>query len=313
MGKAPFAALRPRLPMVPDLAVVIVTHNSAHVLADLLGSLPGALGEFTADVIVVDNASTDGTADLAEELGGCRVVRSANVGYSGGINRGVREAIAAEAILVLNPDVILHEKSVPPLLTALQEPNVGIVVPQLRSPRGNLDLSLRREPNLPRALGLTSTRLAVFSECVTKWSEYGRPHAVDWATGAVLAMSAKCYNALGGWDETFFLYSEETDLSLRARDAGWLTWYEPQSVAVHIGGGSGRTAVTHTMQIVNRVRLYRRRHRSLAAWFYFWLAVASELSQATCGSARSRYAVAALLRPSRRPPALGCCTRLMPM
>jgi N-acetylglucosaminyl-diphospho-decaprenol L-rhamnosyltransferase len=299
--------------VLPDLAVVIVTHNSAHVVGDLLGSLPAALGGLTADVVVVDNASADGTAELLAARGDCRVVHSANTGYAGGINRGVREAMAAETILVLNPDVILGEKSVPPLLAALQEPNVGIAVPQLRSVQGTLELSLRREPNLPRALGLSSTRLAVFSECVTKRSDYGRPHAVDWATGAVLAMSRKCYDALGGWDENFFLYSEETDLSLRARDAGWLTWYEPQSVAVHIGGGSGRTTTTHAMQIVNRVRLYRHRHRSLAAWCYFSLAVASELSRAARGSARSRHAVAALLRPSRRPRELGCCARLMPM
>jgi N-acetylglucosaminyl-diphospho-decaprenol L-rhamnosyltransferase len=298
--------------MVPDLAVVIVTHNSAHVVGDLLGSLPAALGALTADVIVVDNASTDGTAELVAARPDCRVVRSANVGYAGGINRGVREAMAAEAILVLNPDVTLRERSLPPLLAALRQPDIGIAVPQLRSPRGTLELSLRREPSMPRALGLTSTRLAVFSEHVTKRSDYRRPHAVDWATGAVLAMSRKCYDALGGWDATFFLYSEETDLSLRARDAGWLTWYEPQAVAVHIGGGSGRTATTHAMQIVNRVRLYRRRHRSLAAWCYFWLAVASELSSVARGSARSRHAVAALLRPSRRPPELGCGGRLMP-
>jgi len=299
--------------VLPDLALVIVTHNSAHVVDDLLDSLPAALGGLTADVIVVDNASADGTAELLAGRCDCRVVHSANTGYAAGINRGVREAMVAEAILVLNPDVILRENSVPPLLAALQEPNVGIAVPQLRSPRGTLEFSLRREPNLPRALGLASTRLAVFSECVTKRSDYGRPHAVDWATGAVLAMSRKCYTALDGWDETFFLYSEETDLSLRARDVGWLTWYVPESVAVHIGGGSGRTAITHAMQIVNRVRLYRHRHCSLAAWCYFSLSVISELSRAARGSERSRRAVAALLRPSQRPTELGCSARLMPM
>lgn len=239
-------------------------------------------------------------------------MRSANVGYAGGINRGVREAMSAEAILVLNPDVRLLEGSVPLMLEALGEPNVGIVAPQVRSSQGTLELSLRREPTLPRALGLTSTRLAVFSEYVTKRSEYRRPHAVDWALGAVLVMSRKCYDALGGWDETFFLYSEETDLALRARDAGWLTRYEPRAVAVHIGGQSGRSEATHAMQIVNRVRLYRRRHRALASWCYFWLAVASELSHVARGHRPSRSAVTALLRPSRRPRELGCGEQRMP-
>ena len=140
--------------MLPALAVVVVTHNSAHVVGDLLDSLPAALDGLTADVIVVDSGSTDGTAELLAARGGCRVVRSANVGYAAGINRGVREPRPAAAILVLNPDVRLHAGSVPPLLTALQDPNVGIVAPQVRSPQGTLELSLRREPTLLRALGL---------------------------------------------------------------------------------------------------------------------------------------------------------------
>jgi GT2 family glycosyltransferase len=298
--------------MLPDLAVIVVTHNSAHVVGDLLSSLPGALGGLTADVIIVDNDSADGTVDYAEAQGICRVVRSANVGYAAGINRGVREAMAAEAILVLNPDVRLLAGSIPPLLSALQEPDVGIVAPKVLSPEGTLTLSLRREPTLPRAMGLTSTRLAIFSEYVTRRSDYARPHPVDWAMGAILAMSRKCYDALGGWDETFFLYSEETELALRARDAGWLTWYEPRAAAVHIGGQSGRSEATHAMQIVNRVRLYRRRHHALTSWCYFGLAVASELSHVARGSRSSRFAVAALLSPSRRPPELGCGQQRMP-
>jgi N-acetylglucosaminyl-diphospho-decaprenol L-rhamnosyltransferase len=298
--------------MLPDLAVVIVTHNSIHVVGDLLDSLPAALDGLTADVIVVDNGSTDGTADFLAALGGCRVVRSANVGYAGGINRGVREAIRAEAILVLNPDVRLRPRSVPPLLSALREPNMGIVAPQVRSSEGRLEFSLRREPTLLRAMGLTRTRLAVFSEYLAKPSDYSCPRTVDWALGAVLLMSRTCYEALGGWDETYFLYSEETDLALRARDIGLLTRYEPRAVAVHIGGQSGRNHRTHAMQVINRVRLYRRRHGALASWCYYWLAVARGLSRVPRGHPESWSAAVALLWPARRPGELGCSGQRMP-
>jgi N-acetylglucosaminyl-diphospho-decaprenol L-rhamnosyltransferase len=298
--------------MPPDIAVVIVTYNSAHVVGDLLDSLPAALDGLTADVVVVDNGSTDGTAELLAAREGCRVVCSANTGYAGGINRGVREAMSAEAILILNPDVRLHERSVPPLLAALREPNVGIAAPQVRSSQGVLELSLRREPSLPRALGLTRTKLAVFSEYVTRPSDYTRPRYVDWALGAVLLMSRKCYDTLNGWDETYFLYSEETDLALRARDAGLRTRYEPRAVAVHIGGQSGRTHWTHAMQVVNRVRLYRRRHGALASWCYYWLAVANELSRVPRGHPESWSGALALLRPARRPGELGCSGQRMP-
>jgi len=121
-----------------DLAVVIVTYNSSREIGDLLDSLPGALDGCTAEVVVVDNGSADGTADLAAARGGCRVVRSANVGYAAGINRGVREAGPASAILVLNPDVRLSPHSVPPLVEALEETSTGIVVPQLLAPDGTL-------------------------------------------------------------------------------------------------------------------------------------------------------------------------------
>jgi GT2 family glycosyltransferase len=135
---------------------------------------------------------------------------------------------------------------------------------------------------------------------------------VDWALGAVLLMSRKCFDALGGWDESYFLYSEETDLSLRARDIGLLTRFEPNSVAIHIGGQSGRNNKTHAMQIVNRVRLYRRRNGVLASWCYYWLTVASELSWVARGHQQSRFAIAALLRPSLRPAELRCSDRLLP-
>jgi N-acetylglucosaminyl-diphospho-decaprenol L-rhamnosyltransferase len=298
--------------MPPDLAAVIVTYNSAHVVGNLLDSLPAALDGLFADVIVVDNASTDNTVDLLMTRADCRIVRSANIGYAGGINLGVRQSPDAPVILVLNPDVVLHPKSVPALMAALDRPAVGIAAPQIRSADGGLELSLRREPTILRALGLTRTKLPAFSEYVAEPSAYRNPRPVDWAVGAVLAMSRTCFDALGGWDDSYFLYSEEVDVSLRARDAGLATWYEPKAVATHLGGQSGRDDTTHTMQIVNRVRLYRRRHRRFASWCYYWLAVASELSKIPRGQAESRAAVLALLKPARRPSCLRCSDRLVP-
>jgi N-acetylglucosaminyl-diphospho-decaprenol L-rhamnosyltransferase len=295
----------------PDLSVVIVAYNSAHVIGDLLDSIPAALDGLSADVVVVDNSSTDGTAELVEARGD-RVVRSANVGFAGGINRGVRETVPADAVLILNPDVRLQAGAVPPLLAALRLPSTGIVAPCILSEDGTLFPSLRREPSLARAIGLNRTGSAFFSEYVAGGPGYSRPAVADWALGAVLLFSRACFDALGGWDESYFLYSEETDFCLRARDSGYLTRYEPGSVAVHIGGGSGQNEKTHAMQILNRVRLYRRRHSAPAAWAYYALTVASESTWAVRAGARSRFALTTLFRPSRRPVELGCSDRLMP-
>jgi GT2 family glycosyltransferase len=296
----------------PDLDIISVTYNSAHVVGDLLDSLPAALGGLTADVVVVDNGSSDGTAEFLERHGGCRIVRSANVGYAGGINRGVREASGADAILILNPDLRLHEQSIAPLLEALKLPGTGIVAPQVRSPEGRLEPSLRRDPTLLRSLGLTRTGMAVLSEYVTDPADYARPHVVDWALGAALLMSRECFDAVGGWDESYFIYSEETDFSLRARDLGLLTRYEPRSVVMHIGGQSGRNDKTHAMQSINRIRLYRRRNGPFASWCYFWLTIACEASWLARGQRESRFAIAAMLRPSLRPAELGCSHQFLP-
>lgn len=300
-------------PAQPDLVIVIVAYNSADALGALLDGLPAALGGLIADTIVVDNGSSDGTAEFVAAHGGCRLVRSTNVGYAGGINRGVRAARRAEAILALNADVRLREGSIPLLMKALDEPGVGIVAPQIRSPDGKLQQSLRRAPSLPRELGLTRTKLPVFSEFVYENSAYDRPCSVDWALGAVLLMSRDCYDLLGGWDESFFLYSEETDFSLRAGDAGLLTWYEPEAVAVHIGGHSGRNGTTRSMQVINRVRLYRRRHSIVASWVYYAITLLHEIAWVIRGFPDSRSAVVALLRPSRRPPELGLAAKVMPL
>ncbi len=296
---------------IPDLAIVVVTHNSESVIGDLLDSLPAALGGLTADVVVVDNASQDSTVAVVEARGDCRVLVGVNAGYSAGINTGIAACPAAPAVLVLNPDVRMHKGSVSPLLVSLRD-GIGIACPRIHSEDGVLQFSLRREPTLLRALGLSRARSATFSEYIQEPTAYTNAGLVDWALGAVLAISRDCLVDVGRWDESFFLYSEETDYCLRAREHGYGTWFVPESVAVHVGGASGRNDLTHTLQIVNRVRLYARRHGLVAGAAYHALTVLSEVSWLVRGHAQSRAAIRALLRPNERPVQLGCTGGLVP-
>jgi N-acetylglucosaminyl-diphospho-decaprenol L-rhamnosyltransferase len=296
----------------PELGIVVVTHNSAEVVGDLLDSLPPALAGLSADVVVVDNGSTDGTCDLLERRTDCTLVRERNRGYSAGLNRGMRAVACDGPVLLLNPDVRMHPGSIPPLVAALTRPGTGVVVPRLVDDTGRLAHSLRREPTLARAAGLGRTGRPALSEAVVEGAAYESPGVADWATGAVMLLSRECYDAVGGWDESFFLYSEETDYCLRARDLGWSTRYEPAATAVHIGAQSGQSPRIHAMQIVNRVRLFRRRHGQAASALYLLLAVASEASWALRGNRRSPAAIKALLVPRSRPSELGCSDRLLP-
>lgn len=298
--------------MSNDVLVVIVTYNSARVIGALLESLPAALGRVMAEVVVVDNGSSDGTPELVAARGDCRLVRYVNRGYAAGINRGVAEGSPARAILVLNPDVVLATGSVGVMLAELQKPGVGVVAPLVREEDGTISLSMRREPTLSRALGLGRTGHPKLAEYVTAAEAYSRPQDVDWALGAALLVSSECHNALGGWDESFFLYSEETDFCLRARDLGYRIRFQPAAEIMHIGGASGQSGDTHAMQATNRVRLYRRRHGRPAAFAYLLLCVASELSWHLRGNPHSLAAVRALLRPATRPTELSASRNLIP-
>lgn len=295
-----------------DVAAVVVTYNSSRHVDALLDSLPDAFGSLDYSVVVVDNDSTDGTPDLLASRSDIEVVRSTNDGYGAGINRAVQASPAASAILILNPDATLDPHAVPRMLGSLRQPGVGIVAPRVREEDGSLSPTLRRGPSLARAGGLSFTGLAAFAERIEDASEYLSEHEVDWAVGAILLVDRQCFDALKGFDESYFLYSEETDFSLRARDAGWATVYSPRAGAMHVGGGSGESAATHTMKMLNRVRLYRRRAGDLRAWLYFGMTVLIEFRRAVLGHRKSWTTLRALLRPSLRPPQLRAGTAILP-
>jgi N-acetylglucosaminyl-diphospho-decaprenol L-rhamnosyltransferase len=297
-----------------DVAIVIVTYNSAPVITDLLDSLPGALGSIRAQVVVVDNGSADETTEIVAARSDCVLVRSTNLGYSAGINNGVRAAAHTDTILILNPDVVMGPDSVAPLMAALADPTVGISTPQMRDPDGSLQHSLRREPTILRTLGLSRLGSARFSENIDDDAAYSRPQRVDWAAGAVLMFTRRCYDAVGGWDESYFLYSEETDFCLTARDHGLATAYVPDAWAVHIGAQSSqRSDKTHAMQVINRVRCYRRRHTAASSAIFMALTTTREALWGLRASNRgSRGAVRALLQPSRRPAEIKASDHLLP-
>lgn len=291
------------------VAILIVTYNSQDCIEGLLDSLPFAEADA---VVVVDNGSSDATVSLVAGRPGVLLVTSDNVGYAGGINRGVRAAPEADAYLVLNPDTTVRPGMLASLVATLAQPGVGVVVPLVVAADGRRQNSLRREPSLLRTLGLNWTGISCLSEYVMGEHEYRIAHDVDWALGAAMMFSRTCYEAVGEWDESFFLYSEETDFCLRAGDAGWRTRFVPDAVVVHYEGGSGRNATTHQMLVLNRVRLYARRHSRAAAWLYWCAMLANEATWLLRGQRESRGAIRALLSPRARPHQLGLGGRRLP-
>lgn len=289
-----------------EVVVVVVTYESAALVADLVASLPVGMGEVPWRLVVVDNASSDGTVERVRALapGAVVVEMGRNAGYAAGINAGARHARAGEALLVLNPDVRLAQGCVPALLDALDVPGVGVAVPRLVDGDGVLVPSMRREPTLLRAVAdtvLGASRaggIATLGEVVTAPGEYERSQPTDWAEGSTQLISAECWARCGPWDESFFLYSEETDFHLRVRDAGLTTCFVPTALAVHLGGDSTTSPRLWSMLVANRVKLFSGRNgpvRSAAFWVALLL---REASRAALGRATSRRAVRTLLSPA---------------
>jgi N-acetylglucosaminyl-diphospho-decaprenol L-rhamnosyltransferase len=295
------------LPPGDVVAVVVITYNSGSVLPGLLESLPRGLEGVSWHLTIVDNASSDGTADLARRLAPeARIVQTGrNGGYAAGINAGVAAADPHTAVLVLNPDVRLMAGCGRELLRVLREPGTGIAVPRLVDGHGRLITTMRREPTLLRALGdvvlgaRRAGRFGVLGEVVTNEQCYLRPTRTDWAEGSTLLISGECWRRCAPWDESFFLYSEETDFALRARDAGLVTRYTPSATAVHLEGESRTSPGLWALLTMNRLRLFARRHGPVATACYWAALLLREATRSLLGHAIARAAVRALLSPSR--------------
>jgi GT2 family glycosyltransferase len=289
------------------VAVVVVTYHSEPLLADLVTSFDAGLAGIGWHLTVADNASADGTLAVLRLLApeATVVEMGANRGYAAGINAAVAAARPHTAVLVLNPDVRLGQGCVRELLTALRQPGTGIAVPRLVDGRGTLIPTMRREPSVLRIIGDAvfgagrAGRCPWLGEVVTDRRRYLGPAVTDWAEGSTLLISRDCWQACGGWDESFFLYSEETDFALRARDAGLATRFVPTARAVHLEGDSRRSPGLWALLTLNRVRLYRRRHGPVPAVGFWAALLLREASRAAIGRRPSRAAVRALLSPRR--------------
>jgi GT2 family glycosyltransferase len=295
------------IPSPAGIAVVVVTYHSERLLADLTASLGPGLDGLDWHLVVADNASTDATVDTLRRLAPTATIveMGRNAGYAAGINAAVEAAGAFDALLVLNPDIRLAPGAGPEMLEVLRRTGAGIVVPRLEKGDGHHIPVLRREPSVLRALGDAvlgahrAGRYPAFGELVVGDAHYTAESSADWAAGSAMLISRECWQRCGPWDESFFLYSEETDFALRARDAGLPTRLAPKALAVHLEGDSKQSPRLWAMLTQNRVRLYRRRHSLPPTAAYWGALVIREVSRSALGNRASREAARTLLSAKR--------------
>ncbi|MBP2473935.1 GT2 family glycosyltransferase [Crossiella equi] len=240
---------------VPAVMLAVVTYNSAAELPGFLAALPSALaGVPEWRLVVADNASRDGSADLVHELAPKATVlhTGGNLGYAAGVNACLELAAPGEAVFVLNPDVRLESGAVRELLEVCADPAVGIAVPLVRRPDGLPEPTLRRRPTPLRVLAdsLAGARAGGFGEQLPPGPARER---VDWANGAALFLAPGIAERIGPWRRELFLYSEETDYCRRVTDAGWCVRQAPRAHAVHKGGEAAVSPALWAQLVTNKV------------------------------------------------------------
>jgi len=252
--------------------VVIVNWNSGGDLARCLASLARNAGAGNvARVIVVDNGSGDGSADVAGDETLPLIVDRAgrNLGFAAASNRGAAQG-SAPYLLFLNPDTEIHDGALAAALQAFG-PGIGLVGLRLLDAAGRTQRSCSRFPTplgfWLRALGLD--RLSAFAAYAPFMQDW--PHEdsrlVDQLMGACLLMPRDLFAALAGFDERFFLYYEDVDLALRAFRHGSSSWFEARGTITHIGGSSSRRVSARRLSLSLLSRLaYARKHFSAAGF-----------------------------------------------
>ena len=231
--------------MKPAVTAVIVNWNAGDDLLRCVGCLKGIEGRLQLDVVVVDNASTDGSPDALDTFGdGVRLVEmGGNFGFGRGVNRGV-ETSAAPYVLVLNPDVTVAPDAVERLLDYLEaNDRVGVVGPRLVDRRGRAQLSCGEAPRLTGEICRKFLLHLVFPFLKFGCRVSRGPASVGWVTGACFLMRRSAFVAVGGMDDAIFMYYEDVDLCLRLGRAGWSVAYLPEAYAFHAGGESSKKAL----------------------------------------------------------------------
>lgn len=263
------------------VGLVLVTYQSAEDLPGFLETLPAAVEPYTVEVIGVDNVSSDGSADIVEAAGGTVIRNSRNVGLAAAINQGAA-ATGAEWILVANPDTKLDPGAIAGLIeTAGTDPRIGMIGPAIARLDGTPYPSGRRFPSL--TVGVVHALLGgVWPGNPATKRYFGRqstgPSDVDWISGCCMLFRRAAFDAVGGFDDRYFLYFEEVKMALDMHRSGWRVILDPTVRIRHREGGSMRSAPFRKVRSHHRsaLRFYCDYHKG-SPWIVFAPLVAAGL------------------------------------
>jgi len=258
--------------VIPGLAVVVVNYNAGQHLVRCLRSVREGSGGIAAEVVVVDNASRDGSADhVAVGFPEVRVIHNrTNRGFAAAANQGIA-ATSAPFVFLLNPDAEVVAGTLAGLVKLAEErPRAGAIGVLVREPAGAIYPSARTVPSLGVGLGHAFLGLVKpdnrFSRAYTMagWDRRSE-RDVEWVSGSAMLLRREALEQVGAFDEGYFMFVEDVDLCTRLRAEGWRVTFVPDLEVVHEGGVSTARSRRMYFEHARSAARYFERHRSPGA------------------------------------------------
>lgn len=275
--------------ITPDISIIIVSFNTRELLRECLQTVINLAAPVRYEILVIDNASQDGSADMvAQAFPDVHLIRSdVNLGFGIANNRGFAQAHGRYVVL-LNSDAFLTEGALARAVSFMDaHPRAAAAGARLVGRDGSWQPSARLFPSLLNHFltlsGLSSRypQSRFFGRVDRTWADPNHVQAVDWVPGAFTIIRRDILERVGYFDERFFLYYEEVDLCRRFKAAGYEVYYCPEIVVIHLGGESSKTLTEHTLsksgtqinlwQIRSTLLFYRKHHGLLTMWAWFQL------------------------------------------
>jgi hypothetical protein len=272
-----------------DLSICILTLNARQYLKDCLVSIAKYPPNLDYEIIVVDNASTDGTATMLEqEYPQVKLIRNkSNLGFTKPVNQALCVASGAY-LLLLNPDTLLIEDTLTPIVNYMKgNPQVGIAIPKVLNGDGSFQKQCRRGEARPAEvfgyffkLGSLFPKNRGLNGYLQSWLPEDEIAEVKAVSGSCMFIRRETWQQVGEFDERFFAYQEDSDYCLRARQLGWKVVYAPLATIIHFGGQGGSKArpFNSIYQWHHSYYQYYRKHFAkdyffLFNWFYYLVMV----------------------------------------
>lgn len=241
-----------------DLSIIIVNYNVKEFIQNLLESIKSASKKISTEVIIVDNASDDGSNELIRQKypGVKLIVNSRNLGFSKANNLGLKEA-TGKYLLLLNPDTLVKEDTFEKMIAFFEStPDAGMAGCKLLNTDGTLQLACRRGFPGPWASFTKVTGLStlfpgspLFARYNLTYLDENKTYSVDAISGAFMMMRREVYEKTGGLDETFFMYGEDLDLCYRVNKAGYKVYYVHSTEIIHYKGESTKRSNLNEVKV----------------------------------------------------------------